>query len=198
MHVVLVDDHALFREGFKLLLRRLWGDALSATEVSSAEDGLALPSNLLADLIFLDLGLPGLNGLDGLRAFRKRFPATAIVVLSGVSGPEVVRQALAYGAQAYIPKAVSAEQMMESLRRVMAGEIVAPPSSMASAQGPALTPRQMEVLGEICLGRSNREISAQLGMSENTVRVHVAHLFQALGVESRTGAALEAKRRGLF
>lgn len=198
MNVVLVDDHALFREGFKLLLARLWGEDLSATEVSSVEDGLALPASLDTDMIFLDLGLPGLNGIEGLRAFRKRFPVTTIVVLSAVSGPEMVRQALAYGAQGYIPKSSSGEEMVAALRRIQDGQIYTPEPAPSRPNGIAFTPRQMEVLGELCAGRANREIAEQLGMSENTVRVHVATILHAFGVESRTAAVIEAKRRGLF
>ena len=114
MRVVLVDDHELFREGFKLLLARVWGRDLQVVEVSSAEEGLRLPENLPADLVFLDLGLPGLGGLEGLEAFRKRFPTIPIVVVSAVVGREMVRNALACGAQGYLPKTASRQDMLDA------------------------------------------------------------------------------------
>lgn len=201
MNILLVDDHALFREGFKLLLGRLWTDAPRVVEAGSAEAGLAAAEEQDFDLVFLDFGLPGLDGLDGLRAFRKRCPETCLVVLSAVDGAEVVRQALLYGAQGYIPKATSPEAMQEALRQILDGKVYAPPSA-GPAGGErldqALTARQVEVLAELCAGRSNREIAEQLGMSENTVRVHVSALFRQLGVRSRTEAVLLAKRKGLF
>ena len=198
MDVVLVDDHALFREGFKLLLAQLWGKSLRAQEVSSAEEGLALPADTAADIIFLDLGLPGMNGLAGLRAFRTRFPTASVVVVSAVSGNEMIRQALAGGAQGYIPKSSTGEEMLAALERIQEGEIYSPEPVIPVVEGVTITPRQIEVLGELCNGLSNRDIAEQLGMSENTVRVHIRSIFNAFGVESRTGAALEAKRLGLF
>lgn len=200
MRILLVDDHALFREGFKLMLARLWDEPPVVVEVGSAEAGLAAVGGQEFDLIFLDLGLPGLEGIDGLRAFRRACPATCLAVLSGVDGADTVRQALLYGAQGYIPKSVSAQVMEDALREILAGRIYAP-ATAAQAGGERidalLTARQAEVLSEVCAGRQNRGIADHLGMSENTVRAHLAAIFRQLGVRSRTEAALMAKRKGL-
>lgn len=200
MNILLVDDHALFREGFRIMLGRLWESPPEIVEAGSAEAGLTTAATREFDLIFLDLGLPGLDGLDGVRAFRQACPATALVVLSGVDGAEIVRQALLYGAQGYIPKSSGADAMREAVRQVLDGRIYTPAN--ASATGgerleDILTARQIEVLVELCSGRSNREIAKELGMSENTVRVHVSAIFRMLGVRSRTEAVLVAKRKGL-
>lgn len=201
MNILLVDDHALFREGFKLMLDRLWEPPPTVAEAGTAEAGLAAVAERRFDLIFLDLGLPGLEGLDGLRAFRQASPTTTLVVLSAVEGAEMVRQALLYGAQGYIPKSSGANAMQEAVRQILDGRIYTPPSVAPAAGGTRLedmlTSRQTEVLLEMCGGRSNREIADQLGMSENTVRVHVSAIFRLLGVRSRTEAVLVAKRKGL-
>lgn len=202
MNILLVDDHALFRAGFKLMLADLWDTQPNVVEVSSAELGLAATGREQFDLIFLDFGLPGLDGIDGLRAFRRACPATCIVVLSAVEGAETVRQALVYGAQGYIPKSVSAEVMIDAVRQILDGVTYAPiglqPDEGVNRLDDVLTPRQVEVLSEICTGRGNREIGEQLGMSENTVRAHISAIFRQLGVRTRTEAALLAKRKGFL
>lgn len=201
MNILLIDDHTLFREGFKLMLNGLWDEPPRITEVGSAEAGLDIVARETFDLIFLDMGLPGLDGLDGLRAFRHACPTTCLVVLSGIEGAEMVRQSLLYGAQGYIPKTMSSEAMFSALRQILAGQVYAP-AAVAPADGGTrlediLTSRQVEVLVELCAGRANREIAEQLGMSENTVRVHASAIFRLLGVRSRTEAVLLAKRKGL-
>jgi len=202
MNVLLVDDHALFRHGFKLMLEKLWDAPPHVIETSTAEAGLAAAREEALDMIFLDFGLPGLSGLDGLRAFRRACPTTTLVVLSAVDGAEVVRQALLYGAQGYIPKTVSAATMGAALHRILDGQVYAPAGTESADGGDRLdqilTTRQVEVLAELCVGRSNREIGEQLGMTENTVRVHVSAIFRELGVRSRTEAVLMAKRQGAF
>lgn len=201
MNILLVDDHALFRDGFKLMLAKLWDTPPHIVEAGSAEAGLMAAGSESFDLIFLDLGLPGLDGLDGLRAFRRACPNTCLVVLSAIDGAEIVRQALLYGAQGYIPKTVNAETMDKALRQILDGRIYAPIATETEDGGTRLdhmlTPRQVEVLAELCAGRANRMIADQLGMSENTVRAHVSAIFRQLGVSSRTEAALLAKRKGL-
>jgi len=202
MNILLVDDHTLFREGFKLILAKLWDTPPRVVEAGSAELGLAAVGSEKFDMIFLDFGLPGLDGLDGLRAFRRACPAICLVVLSATDGAEVVRQALLYGAQGYIPKTVSAEVMIGAMRQILDGgtyaPTVEPPADGGDRLDTMLTARQVEVLAELCTGRANREIADQLGMSENTVRVHVSAIFRQFKVRSRTEAALLAKRKGLF
>lgn len=200
MKVLLVDDHALFRQGFKLMLEGVLDGAFSVVEAGDAESGLAVAGEEFFDLLFLDMGLPGLGGLDGVRVFRERFPETSLIVLSGIDGPEVVRRALSMGAQGYIPKSVSVEDMRQAVLRILDGEVVAPDGAdgKRAGAGVSLTSRQIEVLGELCAGKSNREIAESLCMTDNTVKVHVSAIFRTLGVRSRTEAVLLAKRRGLF
>ncbi len=208
MEILIVDDHVLFREGLKSLLA-CFADGVIIHEAGSVEAGLALNlQHKELSLILLDLNLPGLNGLDGLKAFRQRFPGSPLVVLSGVDDEAIVAVALRQGAQGFISKSVSAESMLNDLRRVLAGESCFPgqgphDGSVAATQTLAksalhFTPRQIDVLARLCEGHSNKEIGRDLGMSDNTVSTHLAAIFRALGARSRTEAAFLARKKGLL
>ena len=201
VQVLLVDDHALFRAGFKLLLKRELGDTTAVTEVASAEAGLALAADLEPDLIFLDLGLPGLGGLDGLQAFQRAYPQAGIGVVSGVLVQGTVEQALHAGAVGYLPKAMDANDMVAALRDMVGGKVFVPDTATggdAEQAPPQFTPRQLDVLRELCNGQSNKQIGRTLDMSDNTVRVHLHAILRKLQVDSRTAAAVKAKAQGLF
>lgn len=201
VHVVLVDDHALFRAGFKLLVLRELGDTTTVTEVASAEAGLAMAGAQTPDLIFLDLGLPQLGGLDGLQAFQQAFPTAGVVVVSGVLGQDTVDRALQAGAVGYLPKAMDANTMGGALRDIVSGKVFAPGTEAgcdSTQQSVQLTQRQMDVLRELCNGQSNKQIARTLDMSDNTVRVHLHAILRELRVDSRTAAAVKAKAQGLF
>jgi len=196
MKILIVDDHSLFRNGLKFLLARL-AENIEIFEAGDVANGLALSAqHPEIDLILLDLQMPGTHGLDGLGEFRRRFPASAVVLLSGVTTTDVVMEGRAKGAQGFIAKAVSAEEMLDALRHVLDGELWFPCLMLAQTQI-HLSPRQIDVLSGLCLGQSNKEIGRSLGLSENTVRSHVAVIFRALDVTSRTEAAMSARRHGL-
>lgn len=202
MNILFVDDHALFREGFKLMLERCWNMPLHVVEAATAESGLEAAAQEAFDVIFLDMGLPGLGGIDCLRAFRLAQPEAGLVVISATEGAQVVRQALQCGAQGYIPKSADSATLREALQRILDGEIYVPEPPVPGGGGEGLeevlTPRQVEVLAELCAGRTNREIADHLEMSDDTVRAHVTALLKRLDVRSRTEAVLLAKRRGWF
>jgi DNA-binding NarL/FixJ family response regulator len=177
-------------------------------EAGSVEAGLAM--GLQQDeysLVLLDLNLPGMNGLDGLKTYRQRFPTSPLVVLSGVDDKATVESALRHGAQGFISKSVSAEAMLRDLRRVLEGEGCWPgwePSLAAAASEQLvkssvhLTLRQIEVLVRLCEGQSNKEIGRDLGMSDNTVSTHIVAIFRTLGAHSRTEVAHIARKKGLI
>jgi two-component system, NarL family, nitrate/nitrite response regulator NarL len=197
MNILLVDDHALFRDGFRLMLERSLQASARIVEAGSAESGLEAAEHECFDLIFLDLGLPELDGMEGLRAFRHAHPATTLVVLSAIANAETVREALQNGAHGYIPKTVSAAVMYNALEQILAGEVYAPLSTsyMDDSRAP-LTGRQVDVLRELCAGRSNKEIAQRLDVSEHTIRAHTTAIFRQINVRSRTEAVLLAKRKG--
>jgi DNA-binding NarL/FixJ family response regulator len=208
MKILIVDDHALFREGMKLILLRLDAEAI-LIEAGSIE--AALPhaeAHAVFDLILLDLNLPGMRGHDGVRLMRQRFPASPIAVLTGVDSAEAVRDCMQKGVQAYISKSVTSEVMLDALREVLGGGQYFPaadglpaaghPGTRLSRSPWKLTLRQIDVLALVSRGQSNKEIARQLGMSDNTVRAHLAAIFREMGARSRTEVAALAHKHGII
>lgn len=200
MKFLLIDDHALFRHGLVLLLGRLPG-AHECLEADRCEAALALlAAQGDPDLILLDLALPGMNGLDGLVQLRAQCPTTPIVLLSANDNPRMVMDGMRRGAQGFIPKSACPEVVIAALQVVLAGGTYLPARALAGPaplDGPAvLTARQREVLALLVREQSNKEIADALGMRVNTVRVHVAAILDALGVDNRTEAARVALVQG--
>lgn len=189
--VLLVDDHALFRSGLRMVLESEIDGAIveEAGSVSEALTDRASPS-----IVLLDIKLPGLNGIDGIVRFTRAWPRVPVLILSSHAEPAVIERALAQGARAYIHKAESVPQMMAIVRAVLRDEPPRPTSIPPSGTRPRLTPRQLEVLELLCEGLPNRQIGKRLGLSENTVRGHVQSLLFALGVASRSEAIVVARR----
>jgi len=197
MNILLIDDHALFRSGFKLMLERVCPPPLCIVEAGTVERGLLAAQEQAFDIVFLDLGLPGLSGLDGLRSMREACPNSALVVLSAIEDTDTIRLALSAGAQGYIAKTASADDICYAMLRVLSGQVYAPMLDADQQESrPLLTGRQMEVLTELCAGCTNKQIAERLGLSDNTVRVHTTTIFRLLNVRSRTEAVLLAKRKG--
>ena len=204
MHILLIDDHPLFRSGIGAILSEL-DDAVQTTEVSSCEEafGVVTADSQFA-LILLDLNLPGMDGMTGLSKLRDAAPATPIVVLSASENTAKIKQAINAGAKGYIPKSAGREIILSALRLVLSGGVYLPvnimevPVSAGTSDEQPLTPRQRDVLRWLARGKSNKEIAILLGMAENTVRVHVAAILKYLGVKNRTEAGYAASRRGLI
>lgn len=201
MKILIIDDHPLFREGVRAIMERLGPDT-EIVEAAGVEAGLAYAAGSDAiDLILLDLYLPGFGGIDALKLFRKGFPASRILMLSGTEVPTLIRECLANGAQGFIHKSVLADDMLAAVDEVMSGGSCCLISASFAEDGAEaarqLTPRQREVLSCISKGMSNKEIARELNISDNTVNIHVVNIFAILGVHSRTEAALFAKKYGL-
>ncbi|HTT40138.1 MAG TPA: response regulator transcription factor [Burkholderiales bacterium] len=211
MRILVVDDHALFREGLKFLLRDL-DDELVISEAADCRQAVAQQGQAF-DLILLDLHMPGVEGLDALDALRGAFEGTRIVVLSAEEDPRQVRRAIDSGAAGFIPKASTPEVLLNALRLILAGGIYLPPMALrglADAPEPipsipashdrvveALSGRQLDVLNKAVLGKPNKVIARELGISEATVKAHLSAAFRVLGVRNRTEAVYTAARLGL-
>lgn len=211
MRFLIVDDHAVLRSGLTALLRQV-GPETSVLEASNAAQGLDL-ATLHADLdaAFLDLEMPGMNGISAIEAFGERRPDLPIIVFSASEDPRDVKRALAAGALGYVPKSASAATLLAAVRLVLQGELYVPPLMLndaspepppATAADPSpvqgrLTERQAEVLRRIALGQSNKEIANALDLSEKTVKVHVSGVFKTLNVVNRAQAAHAARQAGL-
>lgn len=201
VRVLLVDDHALVRRGFRRLLEDDPGlDVVG--EASSAAEALSRASELQPQVVVMDCAMPGENGLAATRAIVAQVPGAAVLMLSMHSEETLVQQALEAGARGYILKNAVDLDLAAAIKRVAAGERVLDPGLDRSPrlQGErtrALTPRELEVLQLICDGLPNRQVAATLGVSVNTVAVHRANIMSALGVHNAAELVAYALQNGL-
>jgi two-component system nitrate/nitrite response regulator NarL len=209
MKLLIVDDHAVVREGLATLLRQLGTDT-TVLQARDSGEGLAFAeSEVDLDAVFLDLNMPGLDGLSAIQEFGKRHPDLPVIVLSSSEDPGDVRSALAAGALGYIPKSATSQTLLSALQLVLSGNVYIP-TLMLNAANPApanprshgggvasLSARQLDILSRICRGLSNKEISRELDLSEKTVKTHITAIFKALNVVSRSQAASIARQANL-
>ncbi len=211
MKILLVDDHALFRDGVALLLKEL-DPEVQAWHASNLDEALAaIDTGAEIDLILLDFILPGTHGLQALEIMRERHPGVPLVMLSSQDDQVTVLSTIKLGAMGFIPKSSSSSQMFEALRTVLAHGIYVPPLSLAGIGLPpsmqarphtspaelGLTPRQTQVLRLILEGKPMKLIARDLGLSHNTAKTHVSAVLRALAVTTRTQAIVAASRMGL-
>jgi DNA-binding NarL/FixJ family response regulator len=198
--VLLADDHAVVRLGLRTLVDHQ-PDLHVVGEAETGPQAIARFLELRPDVAVVDLLLPGKDGAEVCAAIRRELPKARLLIVSSSSGSEHIHRALKAGAQGYLLKESSPTAILSGIRDVLAGRRVVPPEV---AQGMAerayqsdLSPREHEVLSLIVDGLSNKEIAARLGLTEATVKTHVTHVFEKLGVDDRTQAALAAVRRGI-
>lgn len=214
MNILITDDHALLRDGLKLLLEPLAEDT-NFREANSLEEALVLCApEKDVDLVLLELDAPGVNGIAGVRALRQLRPAVPIVALGVSRRREEVIAVLEAGANGYIPRAASGALLLSALRLVVAGETYIPSlllSDRGDTEAPSgdlfapefrgplarLTGRQREVLLWLARGATNAEIAEALGIEVNTAKNHIKAIFKSLGASNRTQAVVEAVRLGL-
>lgn len=201
---LIIEDHPLYRGALIQLMQSVVGQA-GTVAVNSAEAGLRAVDGLSGlGLILLDMGLPGLNGIEAIRAFARACPLVPIIVVSASEDRKEANAALQAGAKVFLSKAVSTEVITDVARRVLSAGLVKNEwitadgtQSLGGAAAVALTPRQQETLVLLSSGYSNKEISLRMGLAEITVKVHVSAVFRALDVVNRTQAVLVGRRMGL-
>jgi len=207
MRVLVIDDHPLIQEIVPAVLAKALGEVAVATE-STLEAGIARASrDEIPELVVLDLGLPGCEGLEALARFRSKFPEIPLVVLSGTCDRASILAALEAGAVGYIPKTSKPDVMIAALKVVAAGGTYVPPEVLEEgAEKPAslrrrraldLTHRQKQVLRLILKGYNNDRVAVELAIAPNTVKQHAHAIFTALGVSTRAEAVIAAARHGL-
>ena len=206
--VLIADDHPLVRDALARTLRCVQPDALvlEAADFASALRVLQAESPQLA---LVDLHMPGmepgLGGVDGVRRLRLLCPGVPLVVASGEDDPAVIRAALQAGAVGFLPKAESPDVLQQALRLVLGGGTYTPPQALADLQPGAaprpdasgLTPRQTDVLRCLMRGQPNKLIARELGLTEGTVKIHIAAILRVLQARNRTEAVVVARNLGL-
>lgn len=206
MKVILADDHALFRDGFALLFQQL-EEGAAVLEAGDLDQVMELAARHPdADLVLLDLNMPGMNGLAGIGKVRDAYPQLPVIVLSATETREIVQAVMAAGASGFIPKSSRSAVMQSAVRLVLSGGVYLPAQLLqADAAGSAgqdgrgkLTDRQRDVLRLLAAGMSNKQICRELNLGEGTIKVHIAAIYRSLEVVNRTEAANVARRLGLI
>jgi NarL family two-component system response regulator LiaR len=205
--VLLVDDHAVVREGLRTFLELQDGIEVVG-EAADGDEGVREAERLRPDVILMDLVMPKLDGVEAMRELRRELPETRVIVLTSFAEDDRLLPAIQAGAAGYLLKDVRPAELARAVRAAHAGEALLDPAVAARlveaiAQAPGeepverLTPREREVLEMIGRGLPNKLIARRLEVSEKTVKNHVTHLLAKLGVSDRTQAALYAARTGL-
>jgi NarL family two-component system response regulator LiaR len=208
--ILIADDHALVREGTRERLERE-EDFEVVGEAADGEEAVRLVSQLKPRVAVVDIAMPNLNGIEAAKQIKKTHPGTAVLVLSAYDDDEYIYAVLEAGADGYLLKNVRGHQLVDAIREVCAGEVVLDPrvarkvvqwfSSLSHGQRPegaaeCLSERELEVLKLAAKGMSNKEIAVELALGVRTVQSHLSHIFDKLGVSSRTEAVLRALKEG--
>ncbi|MEW9616770.1 response regulator transcription factor [Shinella sp. S4-D37] len=205
--IIIADDHPLFRGALKQALTGMAGDPdiVEAGDFEAARKAAA--GNPNADLMLLDLAMPGVSGLSGLISLRAEFQSLPVVIVSASDDPATIRRALDLGASGFISKSASIEDIREGIASVIEGNIYTPgfyvrgpeqDSEVADliARLRTLTPQQSRVLSMLAEGLLNKQIAYELGVSEATIKAHVSAILLKLNVDSRTQAVIQLGKIG--
>ena len=198
--VLVVDDHALLRTGVANIIN-LEPDLRVVAEAENGRQAVEAFERHRPDVTLLDLRMPEMEGVEAVRQIRALDPGARVIVLTTYDTDHDIARALKAGAKAYILKDISADDLINCIRDVLAGKTYLAPAAAAKlAEGVTrvrLTPREMATLRLMADGKANKEIASELAISERTVKTHLGHLFEKLGVTSRTEAIKVATHRGL-
>ncbi len=201
IRILAVDDHALLREGIAGLVAGQ-SDMTFVAQASNGREAIHQFRAHRPDVTLMDLQMPEMNGLDAMIAIRGEFPEARIIVLTTYIGDVQVLRALKAGARAYLLKNLLHKELLETIRAVHAGKkTVSPEVSFQLAEhatDDALTPAEVRVLRLIAEGNANKEIAAQLSISEETVKGQVRNILSKLGANDRTHAAMIGVKRGII
>ncbi len=200
IRVLIADDHPVVRTGLVLMLQ-YEPDMEVVAEAGNGREALEMFRQHRPDVTLMDLRMPEMNGVEATAAIRVEFPTARIILLTTYDGDEDIYGGLRAGAQAYLLKDTPCEEILEALRAVHAGHkriTLEVGTKLAERAGfPELTERELDVLRLMAKGLSNVEIGAALFISEGTVKFHINHILNKLGVGDRTQAVIAALKRGL-
>jgi len=201
IRIMIVEDHFVVREGLKSIINSQ-KDMVTVAEAGNGRQAVEAFERHQPDVTLMDVRIPGLNGIDAISGIVAQFPNAHIIVLSTYGGDENIFRAFQAGAMAYFLKDIKGQDLVDAIRAVHAGQRVVPPEIASHLAGrvplTALSPREMEILTLVAKGKSNKEIGAELNISEGTVRVHASNLLSKLHCNGRAQAVSEAIRRGII
>jgi DNA-binding NarL/FixJ family response regulator len=201
IRVLAVDDHALLRDGIATLIGNQ-SDMELVGEASNGREAIEAFRQHQPDVTLMDLQMPEMGGIDALSAIRGEFPEARIIVLTTYAGDVQVFRALKAGARAFLLKGLLRKELLETIRAVHAGQKRLPPEIAAEiaehATDDSLTPREIDVLRLIAGGNANKEIAAQLSLTEETVKGHVKNILAKLDANDRTHAVTIGLKRGII
>lgn len=201
-NVLIIEDHPLFRDALVTALHRAFPTDAKAHEVSSISDGLALLNSLPIDLILMDLNVTDASDFDGFARIRSAVQDCAVYIVSATESPEAINKAKTLGANGYLPKSLSLEDLSAALATALDGGFWFPETIQAATMSAdqsaekinSLTPAQRRVLSGLSDGLLNKQIAYEMGISEATVKAHMTAIFRKLGANNRTQALLVYKQ----
>ena len=213
IRVLVVDDHLIVRQGLRLMLEEAGEDFELVGEAADGETAMTLVHDLQPDVVLMDIRLPGLDGIDTLERMRASSPHIAVLILTTYNEDALIVRGLRAGACGYLLKDTTRDALFRAIRTAARGELLLQPEMMTRALSHAerltpaephrryelaLTERERDVLVEVARGKRSKEIALQLGITENTVKGHLASIYGKLGVDSRASAVAIALERGLL
>ncbi|EPH8714282.1 response regulator [Neisseria gonorrhoeae] len=208
--IILIDDHTLFRSGIKALLSRQHGFEVIG-EATDGLSGIKMISRLQPDVVLLDLDMPGMNGREALSQIISINPQQAVIMLTVSEDSDDLAECMRIGARGYLLKNINADFLLESIRKAAEGDnvfspemtaklvksLISPQPAQRTQALSSLTPRELEILGYLAAGHSNKIIARHLDLAESTVKVHVQNLLRKLNLSSRVQAAVYAIRHNV-
>jgi DNA-binding NarL/FixJ family response regulator len=202
---LIADDHTVLRHGLRLILNEA-ADMAVIGEAASGDEAVSMTLELQPNVVLMDVGMPGLDGIEATRRIRATRPDVAVLILTISDRDRDLIEAIKAGARGYLLKSTGSGDVIEGVRRVAAGEAVVPPPLMArvfdelarpASDARSLTDRELEILSLVARGLGNKDIATRLVISENTVKTHVRHILEKSNLSNRAEAAAYAVQIGL-
>ena len=209
IRILVADDHLIIRQGLRLILETQDGFELVGEAADGAE-AVRLCADLHPDVVLMDLRMPGMDGLTAIQRLRTEQPGIAVVILTTFNEDDLMMRGLRLGAKGYLLKDTDRETLFNAIRAASRGETLLRPEIMArvlaqasetgaAASAPTtLTERELEVLRGVAQGQRSKEIALWLGITERTVKAHLASIYNRLGVDSRAAAIAVAAQKGIL
>jgi NarL family two-component system response regulator YdfI len=207
--IIIADDHLIIRQGLRLILETE-NDLDLVGEASDGNEAISLCKKLKPDVVLMDLRMPNMDGLTAIEKLRAEQPHIAVVILTTFNEDELMLRGLQAGARGYLLKDTDRNTLFDTIRAAARGETLLKPEIMARVLSQAnttkkeanepvnLTDRELEVLAAVARGERSKEIAVQLGISERTIKAHLASIYNKLGVDSRAAAIAVAAQKGLL